>query len=160
MERKLGFFKTIFYLGLIIYATSFLLKLNLIPNEVFNSLDLGKEQIIGVKIIGFLVSVLSMLAIVCIEYILLKFIFKKIFKNEYIELFKRMFFVSYTIKFLLLTVGILLLSTGIKVPDFLVSLILLIILIVINIKMINFIPGASIQKKISTTGCFLIIALL
>lgn len=58
-----------------------------------------------------------------------------------------MFFVSYTIKFLLLSVGILLLSTGIKVPDYLVSLILLIILIVINIKMINFIPGASIQKK-------------
>lgn len=91
MERKLGFFKTIFYLGLIIYATSFLLKLNLIPNEVFNSLDLGKEQIIGVKIIGFLVSVLSMLAIVCIEYILLKFIFKKSSKTNILNCLKKCF---------------------------------------------------------------------
>ncbi|MBO1126914.1 hypothetical protein FQS96_15875 [Enterococcus faecalis] len=159
IEKNL--FKTFFYISLFIYGVTLILKLIELPENTLEAVSIDQQQLTGVIILGAIFSMVSLIVIILLEYIILKYLYKKIFQEEALILFKRIFFVDYSIKLIVLTVSNLILIVGkYQISSWAVTLFLIIVIGLTNFKLFSRISSVSLKSKVILIISFSLIALL
>lgn len=159
IEKNL--FKTFFYISLFIYGLTLILKLIELPENTLEAVSIDQQQLTGVIILGAIFSMVSLIVIILLEYIILKYLYKKIFQEGALILFKRIFFVDYSIKLIVLTVSNLILIVGkYQISSWTVTLFLIIVIGLTNFKLFSRISSVSLKSKVILIISFSLIALL
>lgn len=158
---KKNLFKTFFYISLFIYGVTLILKLIELPENTLEAVSIDQQQLTGVIVLGAIFSMVSLIVIILLEYIILKYLYKKIFQEEALILFKRIFFVDYSIKLIVLTVSNLILIVGkYQISSWAVTLFLIIVIGLTNFKLFSRISSVSLKSKVILIISFSLIALL
>lgn len=71
-----------------------ILKLIELPENTLEAVSIDQQQLTGVIILGAIFSMVSLIVIILLEYIILKYLYKKIFQEEALILFKRIFLLT------------------------------------------------------------------